>query len=89
MNKPKPEDSQSEEGDCESLLTDSFPYEQRKLEPGWRLFECCECENNWREKTRDHASPSGSNCPKCDEWEFPYSHYSDLNLPTDKSGNLS
>jgi hypothetical protein len=60
----------------------------RKPIAGWRQFECCECEHNWREETRDHKSPSGSNCPKCGEWEFPYASNSDATMKTDPFGNL-
>ena len=54
---------------------------------GWRGFEC-DCGHKWEWPTRDRHSPSGENCPKCDEWVFPSSSRPDASLPCDKSGNL-
>jgi hypothetical protein len=56
--------------------------------PGWCLFRCDSCEHLWKEPTRDCASPSGENCPRCGEWQFPYHAAPDSSLKTDALGNL-
>jgi hypothetical protein len=61
----------------------------RKPIKGWRLFRCEECQHEWKLATRDYNSPSGENCPKCDEWEFPYFGEPDDSIPSDKMGNLT
>ena len=55
---------------------------------GWRFFHCWECHHEWSEATRDHLSPSGDNCPKCGEWEFPHGSVADTGIPVDDFGNL-
>jgi hypothetical protein len=63
-------------------------WKPRKLIPGFRFFECPDCENKWREKSRDCHSPScetcecGTDCRPVDYLEVP-------ELPVDKSGNLT
>ena len=83
------EDYQRESDSVQSVVMQRNSNEQRKPVAGWRHFECCECEHQWREKSRDHQSPSGSNCPKCGEWEFPYTSNSDETIKTDPFGNLA
>lgn len=60
----------------------------RKPVPGYRTFECAACLNTWKEKTRDCQSPSGENCPRCDEFVSPCEFEPHPEWPTDKSGNL-
>ena len=67
----------------------------RKPIPGYSFFECCECGNHWKSKTRDCTSPSIETCYNCDEHEgdfpidlMPYTREIDLNLETDEYGNL-
>ncbi len=56
---------------------------------GWRFFHCGECEHRWKWPSRDALSPSGENCPRCDEWCHPFNHEIDASIPCDKSGNLT
>ncbi len=58
-----------------------------KLRQGLRFFEC-ECNYKWQARTRDCHSPSGENCPKCDEWNFPVDYEERPDFPVDSSGNL-
>jgi len=59
----------------------------REFGPGWRYFECGECEHKWREACRDSGTPSGSTCPECDSWETPIKSEMKKDWPTDQ-GNL-
>lgn len=61
----------------------------KKIRSGWRYFECSECGHKWEWPTRDHTSPSGEDCPKCNSWEFPYKSEVDEGLPCDRFGNLT
>lgn len=36
---------------------------KRKPIAGYKFFHCQECENYWREESRDCKSPSGESCP--------------------------
>jgi len=56
--------------------------------PGYRFFKCEECLNEWQDKSRDCASPSGESCPECNEFVSPYGNEKHYEWPTDKSGNL-
>lgn len=61
---------------------------------GYRYFRCDNCETEWKEKTRDAESPSGSPCPneKCNaqyyglEWPVEFTKHPEWQ--TDQSGNL-
>lgn len=55
---------------------------------GWRAFTCPDCNDTWKEATRDCFSPSGENCPKCGGWAMPSERYLDSALKTDNMGNL-
>ena len=37
---------------------------------GVRVFDCS-CGNSWEEESRDMHSPSGDECPRCEEWVSP------------------
>lgn len=56
---------------------------------GYKFFHCQECENYWREESRDCKSPSGESCPKCGEFSHPFNNEEHPEWPVDKSGNLS
>ena len=56
---------------------------------GWRHFHCSECEHRWKWPSRDALSPSGENCPRCDEWCHPYHGEIDAKIPCDDMGNLT
>jgi len=56
---------------------------------GWRHFHCSECEHRWKWPSRDALSPSGDNCPRCDEWCHPYNGEIDATIPCDDMGNLT
>lgn len=56
---------------------------------GWRHFHCSECEHNWKWPNRDALSPSGENCPRCDEWCHPHNGEIDATIPCDAVGNLT
>jgi len=60
-----------------------------KVRRGWRQFHCSECEHRWKWPSRDALSPSGENCPRCDEWCFPYHSEIDATIPCDDMGNLT
>lgn len=60
----------------------------RRPVAGWRVFACEECGAKWEENTRDHLSPSGVDCPGCQNWCHPEDSRADDTLLTDKSGNL-
>lgn len=67
----------------------------RRPIPGYRFFECYECGNQWKQKTRDCKSPSNETCHNYDEHPHgipidvpPYDYEIDGNLETDHSGNL-
>ncbi len=73
-----------------------FPEEEdpqeracEKVRRGWRQFHCSECEHRWKWPSRDALSPSGENCPRCDEWCFPYHSEIDATIPCDDMGNLT
>lgn len=55
--------------------------------PGFRFFECPDCENKWKEKTRDCHSPSCETC-ECGTDCYPIGWSEVRDLPVDKSGNL-
>ena len=58
--------------------------------PGYRLFVCNGCRHQWKEKSRDCQSPSGEQCPNCeDEFVHPHSHEPHYEWPTDGSGNVT
>lgn len=60
------------------------------LEPGYRIFECGECNIIWMISSRDYRTPSGEDCPDCGEWmDNPVRCFSDSSLKTDNSGNLN
>jgi len=65
----------------ERVLTKAYTLGPQQ---GWRKFFCHECNSEWR----DYTSPSGSNCPRCGEWEFPVAGDADPNIPVDAFGNL-
>ncbi len=48
-----------------------------------------DCEHRWKWPSRDALSPSGENCPRCDEWCFPYHSEIDATIPCDDMGNLT
>lgn len=58
------------------------------MTPGWRYFMCEECGSHWREKCRDHETPSGSSCIECSEFVAPYRAEPHPEWPVDRSGNL-
>lgn len=62
---------------------------QRMVRRGWRHFHCSECEHRWKWPSRDALSPSGENCPRCDEWCFPYHSEIAATIPCDEMGNLT
>ena len=35
---------------------------------GIRVFDCPGCGHSWEEGSRDMHSPSGDECPECEEW---------------------
>lgn len=60
---------------------------------GWRFFRCHECGHEWKEASRDAASPSGDDCPACMEgwehsWVGPYRYEIDPSITVDRFGNL-
>lgn len=55
---------------------------------GYRFFHCSDCENYWKEKSRDCKSPSDETCPKCGELSHPFNSEEHPEWPIDKSGNL-
>jgi len=62
------------------------------IEPfiGYRYFECPGCCYEWKQASRDCLSPSGENCPKCnEEWIHPYTGEWDDRVPHDEWGNLT
>jgi Zn finger protein HypA/HybF involved in hydrogenase expression len=62
--------------------------EQKAPRQGWRWFVCPECSHEWKEETRDSYSPSGVDCPKCQEWCFPVKGEVDTSVLVDNLGNL-
>lgn len=64
-----------------------FQNIRRKLIPGFRFFECPDCDNKWKEKTRDCHSPSCETC-ECGTDCHPVGWSEVRELPVDKSGNL-
>lgn len=60
---------------------------QRKPIPGIRFFECPDCDNKWREKSRDCHSPSCETC-ECGIDCHPVDYLEVPELSVDKSGNL-
>lgn len=62
----------------------------RRPIPGYRMFQCEACANQWQEATRDCHSPSGEHCPDedCMEFTSPSGHAEHPEWPTDASGNL-
>ena len=60
---------------------------QRKPIPGFRFFECPDCDNKWKEKTRDCHSPSCETC-ECGTDCHPVDYLEVPELEVDKSGNL-
>lgn len=60
----------------------------RKIIPGWRYFECEECNEQWRSKCRDCYSSSCEFCLTCDEQCEPYKYESRPEWPVDEFGNL-
>lgn len=71
------------------LGLDRKPEVVKFVQRGWRSFQCTECSHTWRWASRDAKSPSGENCPNCDEWCTPYNHVIDPSIPCDSSGNLT
>lgn len=61
----------------------------RMVRRGWRHFHCSECGHRWKWPSRDALSPSGENCPRCDEWCHPYNSEIDATIPCDDMGNLT
>lgn len=59
----------------------------RTVIPGWRYFSCEECGHEWREACRDYATPSGSACQNCGEFESPVASEPKPEWPTE-FGNL-
>ena len=55
---------------------------------GWRCFICDNCDQQWRESTRDRHSPSGVDCGFCGDWCTPRFSSTLPKVETDKSGNL-
>jgi len=63
-------------------------FSRRKPVAGYRFFHCEDCENYWKEKSRDCESPSDESCPKCGELSHPFNSEKHPEWPVDKSGNL-
>jgi len=61
---------------------------KRLLAAGWRIFHCDACGEKWESASRDHASPSGEECP-CGEWIFPHESRADETLLRNEYGNLA
>jgi hypothetical protein len=61
---------------------------QRKLIPGIRFFQCIDCGEEWKEKSRDCHSPSNDTCPSCGSDVFPHDNEEHPEFPVDRSGNL-
>jgi len=61
---------------------------QRKLVPGFRFFQCIDCGEEWKEKSRDCLSPSNDTCPSCMADTFPHDNEEHPEWRVDKSGNL-
>jgi len=61
------------------------------LEPrqGWRYFRCDNCENSWKQTSRDTYSLSGESCDKCQEWVRPHDGLIDESIKVDNFGNLT
>jgi len=55
---------------------------------GTRYFDCPECKYSWSHVSRDAASPSGKNCPKCGEFCQPTRYELDSSISVDRLGNL-
>ena len=55
---------------------------------GWRYFVCDECQQEWKESTRDRFSPSGVDCGCCGDWAVPSDYVEDESLKLSSSGNL-
>ena len=68
-------------------LRDFIFATRRKLIPGIRFFECPDCDNKWREKSRDCHSPSCETC-ECGTDCHPVDYLEVPELEVDKSGNL-
>ena len=76
-----PTDNQTEKATADS--------QQQLVRRGWRFFHCGECEHRWKWPSRDALSPSGENCPRCNEWCHAFNHEIDASIPCDSSGNLT
>ena len=61
---------------------------QRKPKPGFRYFNCLECNRNFWDKTRDCHSPSNGTCPECFADVRPDRFEEHSEWAVDKSGNL-
>lgn len=60
----------------------------RKPIAGYRFFQCIDCGEEWKEKSRDCLSPSNDTCPSCGSDVFPDNYQQHSEWPVDKSGNL-
>lgn len=79
-------DEKQTDGEYPINIPSSKPVKTRR---GWRFFHCQECEHRWKWPSRDALSPSGENCPRCDEWCYPYNSEIDATIPCDNMGNLT
>lgn len=61
--------------------------QERQSVPGWRLFECDDCNRAWKTATRDCLSLSKESCT-CGLMVAPFYREQGRCLGTDESGNL-
>jgi hypothetical protein len=61
--------------------------EMKKIIPGFRLFRCDTCNNEWKYPCRDCYSSSGDSC-RCGDSVYPLECEEHPEWPVDVSGNI-
>lgn len=69
------------------MISVSQLVHKRDWGPGYRIFACT-CGHKWKDKSRHCESPSGDDCPQCNEWNYPSAYERHYEWPTDLAGNL-